>query len=169
GDNLYHAHFIPSHPHRVCEFVGLPFHSTRYLNHALRAPLNQDGSGPEPKFPEHRVNLVRKDRYKILTFHTKDLPAKISCLRQFLIVESLDEKGVVGMGPTKKLKPCLRWLIQDVFVPDPYEYPCDNRSRIHVGKLQGLRQQLTGDLCGRKHRRTQSMDAVALFKRLLIA
>src|SRR5436309_710420 len=104
--------------------------SNRYLNHALRAPLNEHGSGAEPKFPEHPVNLVRKDRHKILTFHAKDLPAKISWLRQFLIVESLDEKGVVGIGPAKKLKPCLRWLIQDILVPDPHENPCDNRSGI---------------------------------------
>src|SRR5438046_4578163 len=64
GDNLYHAHLFPSDPHRVCEFVSFPFLSARYLNHALRAPLNEDGSGAEPKFPEHPVNLVRKDRYK---------------------------------------------------------------------------------------------------------
>ena len=49
-----------------------------------------------PNFRSPPVNPVRKDRYKILTFHTKDLPAKISCLKRFLIVESLDAKGVVG-------------------------------------------------------------------------
>src|SRR5437667_2882737 len=46
-----------SHPHRISEFVSLPFLSARHLNHALSAPLNEDGSGAEPKSPEHPVDL----------------------------------------------------------------------------------------------------------------
>ena len=96
------------------------------------------------------------------TFHAKDLAAKFPCLRQFFIVSSLDEKVIVGLSPTKKLKPGICCLIRVIFISDPREYPRDTRNRIQVRKRQDLSKQLTGDLGGGKHRRAPSQDALSL-------
>src|SRR5438876_6259664 len=103
------------------------------------------------------------------TFHTKDLPAKFPCLRRFFIVSSLDEKVIVGLSPTKKLKLGICCLIQVIFISDPREYPRDTRNWIQVRKRQDLSKQLPGDLGGGKHRRAPGQDALSLGYRVVVS